>query len=117
VNLNEMAMRGGEPRSGGPPFFYPVNSQSDFENAIGSIAAGIISCNFDLTMRPPDPDLVTITANGQTVPRDPMHMNGWDFGASMMSIQFYGSYCQNLRTGMITEVRAVFGCPPVAIHR
>jgi hypothetical protein len=31
----------------------------------------------------------------------------------MNSIQFYGSYCQSLQNGMVMNVMAVFGCPPI----
>src|SRR5262249_10089846 len=117
MELNQLAQAGGEARPNGPPYYYLVTSQQQLVSVINAIAGQIISCSFDLPMRPPDPDLVSITANGQMVPRDPSHMNGWDYGPGMMSIQFYGSYCQNLQSGMIMNVMAIFGCPPIGIHR
>ena len=116
-NLNMMAQAGGEQRAGGPPYYYLVSNQQDLVNVINAIAGQIISCNLQLPMRPPYPDQVTVTANGQTVPRDPTHMNGWDFGPGNMSIQFYGSYCSMLQSGSINNVQAIFGCPPIGIHR
>jgi hypothetical protein len=116
-NLNMMAMAGGEQRPGGPPYYYLVTNQQDLVNVINSIAGQIISCNLQLPMRPPYPDQVTVTANGQTVPRDTTHMNGWDFGPGDTSIQFYGSYCSMLQSGGISNVQAIYGCPPIGIHR
>jgi hypothetical protein len=113
--LNQMAMAGGEARPSGPPYYYAVANQQDFVNAIANITGTVVSCTFPLATRPPDVDLVTITAGGVTVPRDPAHMNGWDFGANDMSITLYGSSCAQIRNGTQSNVRAVFGCPPISI--
>ncbi|HJZ87513.1 MAG TPA: vWA domain-containing protein [Polyangia bacterium] len=114
--LNQMAQNGGEARAGGPPYYYSVNNQSDFVNAINAITGQVVSCTFQLTMQPPDPNMVRVTANGTIVPRDTTHMNGWDFGAGNMSITFYGSWCNMLQSGSITDVHAIFGCPPIGIR-
>jgi len=114
--LDQMAQAGMEPRPSGPPYYYPVTSQQDFLNALMMIAGQIVSCTFPLQAVPPDPNNVTVTANGQTVPRDPSHMNGWDFGGGNMSIIFYGTWCDNLRNGSISDVRAILGCPPIGIR-
>jgi len=108
--LNQMAMAGGEPRPGGPPSYYQVTSTASLVSVINMIAGQIISCTFPLQMRPPYPDRVTVSANGMMVPRDPTHVNGWDYGPGMMSIVFYGMWCQNLQNGTINDVRAIFGC-------
>ena len=111
--LNDLAMRGMEPRPNGPPYYYLVTNQQDLVTTINMIAGQIVSCSFMLQMVPPYPDQVSITANGQTVPRDPTHMNGWDYGPGMNSIQFYGPWCTNLQSGMVMNVMAIFGCPPI----
>lgn len=116
ANLNMMADAGGEARPG-TTHYYLVTNQQDLVNVINSIAGQIISCNLQLPMRPPYPDQVVVTANGQTVPRDTTHMNGWDFGPGDTSIQFYGSYCSMLQSGGISNVQAIYGCPPIGIHR
>jgi hypothetical protein len=115
--LNQMAMNGGEQRTSGPPYYYSVQNQTDFVNAIAAITGTVVSCTFRLQMPPPYPDRVTIVGNGMPIPRDPTHMNGWDFGAGNMSITFYGQYCQQLQQGVIVTVQAIFGCPPIGIHR
>jgi hypothetical protein len=113
--LNQMAMNGGEPRPSGPPYYYSVTSQADFVSAINSIAGQIISCTFSLRMPPSRPDLVVVTVSGRTVPRDPSHANGWDFGANNLSITFYGGACTTLQSGSATDVHAIFGCPPIGV--
>ena len=111
--LNLMAMNGGEARPG-MPSYYPVGSQNDLVTTINTIAGQIISCSFALQMPPPYPDYVDVQVNGMSVPKDTTHMNGWDFGPGMNSIQFYGSYCTQLQGGNITDVHAIFGCGPIA---
>jgi hypothetical protein len=113
--LNQMAMNGGEARTSAP-YYYSVQNQTDFVNAIAAITGTVVTCTFPLQMPPPYPDRVTIVGNGMTIPRDTTHMNGWDFGAGNMSITFYGQYCQQLQQGVIVTVQAIFGCPPIGIH-
>src|SRR5262249_15014583 len=91
ATLNQMAQNGGEPPPTAP-YYYLANNQTDFANAMSMIAGQVVSCTFGLQSAPPNPDLVTVQADGMDVPRDPTHMNGWDFGPNNMSIIFYGSY-------------------------
>jgi hypothetical protein len=49
-----------------------------------------------------------------TIPRDQTHTNGWDFGPNDLSINFYGAACSNLQNGSVTNVGAVYGCPPIS---
>jgi len=115
ATLNQMAQNGREPRPGGPPSYYPVGNQQDLTNALMAIAGRVGSCVFPLQMAPPDPNMVRVTANGMIVPRDSAHMNGWDYGPNNLSIIFYGSWCNQLQSGMIQNVHAIFGCPPIGI--
>jgi hypothetical protein len=91
-----------------------VASQAQLQTVINNIAGQIISCSFPLQMVPPNPANVGITAGGNMVPHDPTHMNGWDFGPGMMSIQFYGMWCSQLQSGAVSNVQAVFACGPIS---
>jgi hypothetical protein len=91
-----------------------VTSTNDLVTAINTIAGQIISCTFALQMPPDRPDDVSIEVNGTDIPRDKNHMNGWDYGPGNSSIQFYGSYCQQLQMGSVMDVKAIFGCVPVS---
>jgi hypothetical protein len=113
--LNQMAQRGMEPRSGGPPYYYPVASAAQLVDAVSAIAGRIISCTFALDRAPPYPDRVSVTAGGQEVPRDPAHGNGWDLSTDGRQVQLYGSWCARVQTGQVTDLHAIFGCPPVTI--
>ncbi len=111
ANLDEMAIAGKEPRAG-TPRFYAVSNQSELVSSINSISKGIISCTFALSAPPPRPEWVNILINGQKVPKDPAHVEGWDYGGgATSSLQFFGSYCKTLQDNAPgTTVTAVYGC-------
>jgi len=111
--LNQMAVNGLEPQPGSTKY-YPVASQSALTTTINNIAGQIISCSFPLGMAPPNPANVGITADGNMVPHDTTHMNGWDYGPGMTSIQFYGSWCSQLQSGSVMNVQAIFACGPIS---
>jgi hypothetical protein len=112
ATLTQMAINGMEPQTGTPKYFLATN-QADFSAAMSMISGQIITCTFPLASVPPNPGLVSVSADGQTVPRDTSHANGWDFAAGNMSVIFYGPYCQRLQAGQINSVQTTYGCPPV----
>lgn len=111
--LDDAALAGGVPRPGGPPHYYHAADANDLAMALEAIAGGIIvpTCEYALAEAPPDPDLVTVTIDGVPVPRDPNHVNGWDYHPDEMTITFFGSYCEMLEMGSAGEVSFAFGCP------
>jgi hypothetical protein len=113
--LSQMAMNGMEANTTpGQKPYYEVSSTSELTTVLTKIAGQIVSCSYALTEAPMMPDLVSIQAGTVTIPRDPNHMNGWDFGPMNMSIVFYGDACAQLQTGIVQTVSAVYGCPPVS---
>jgi hypothetical protein len=110
--LNDAATAGGKAKPGTTKF-YEANNANDLNMALAAIAGGIIvpSCRFQLQSVPPDPDNVTVTVNGQVVPRSPSHTNGWDYHPDAMTITFFGSYCTTIQMGSTTNVDFVYGCP------
>ena len=111
--LNNSAIAGLVPRPGGPPHYYAANSAAELEAVLDEISGGIIvpSCSYQLATAPPDPDAVTVTLNGVVVPRSTAHTNGWDYYPDAMTITFFGTYCEQIQSGAITEVSFVYGCP------
>ena len=68
-----------------------------------------------LTVAPTDPTLVSIDDNnGNKIPHDPTHMDGWDFGPNNLSIVFYGAACTSLQSGVTSSISAVYGCPGIS---
>lgn len=54
------------------------------------------TCSFALASTPPEPNNVTVTINGQPVPRSPSHANGRDYSPNSMIITFFGAYCTEI---------------------
>jgi hypothetical protein len=110
--LNDAAIAGGKAKSGSTKF-YEANNAQDLANALQAIAGGIIvpSCSFQLQSTPPDPNNVTVTINGQAVPKDSSHASGWDYYPNSMTITFFGSACQQVQMGASNAVSFVYGCP------
>lgn len=113
--LAQMAMSGKEPNTtAGQKPYYSVSTTQDLVAVLTAVAGKVASCSYTLEMAPPSPDLVTVEANGKTVPRDPTRTEGWDYGPMQTSIVFYGQSCKDLQQGLVSTVRAIFGCPPLA---
>ncbi len=112
ATLNSLADKGHTARPGTTKY-YPVTSQADLVTAINTIAGQIISCTLQLGTAPPNPDLVDVVSGTTILPHDKTHSDGWDYGPMNTSIQFYGSWCTQLQTGAVTNVKAVFNCPPI----
>lgn len=110
--LNDAAVAGGEAKPGTTKF-YEANNAADLQTALNAIAGGIIvpSCSFSLTSPPPDPNNVTVEINGAAVPRSTMHTMGWDYYPDSMTITFFGSYCDEIKMGAMTDVKFLYGCP------
>jgi len=112
--LSRMATAGGEPRMGTPPY-YPVANRQDLIDALGVITGLVTDCVFRLSMPPPSPNDTAVNVGNSRVPRDPTHMNGWDYGAANKTIQFYGPACEAVKQAAGQNVQIIFGCPGVVI--
>jgi hypothetical protein len=71
-------------------------------------------CTFDIGPPPTDDPSVRfghVYVDGDAVPHDTAHANGWDFAdATMMSFVIYGPVCQDLRAGLSLSVTATYDC-------
>lgn len=110
--LEDSAIAGLVPRPTSPRY-YAANSAAELAMVLETISGGIIvpSCSYALDSVPPEPDNVTVTLNGTTVPRSTSHTNGWDYHPDAMTITFFGSYCEQIEGGTVAEVSFVYGCP------
>jgi hypothetical protein len=115
ATLTAMAIAGGRPQTADPRY-YPVSSTAELTTVLGTIGGMIGRCSFGLgNQPPPDPTNIAVFGDGTRIPKDPGHINGWDYGTGMMSIQIYGQWCDDARSGKLKDVKAVFGCPGVVI--
>ncbi len=110
--LNQLAVAGGVPNTQGPFKFYAATNEQELKQAFFNIAGGLVPppCTYKLQSAPPDPDLVTVTFDGQPVPRSLSSTNGWNYTSNGTEITFFGNACDLLRTGSVKQVDFAFGC-------
>jgi hypothetical protein len=113
ATLNEMAVAGLEPRPGDLKY-YAAASRADLVSALDIITGTVSNCVFPLGDKPPSPDDVAVFVDGARIPRDPSHMNGWDY-ATEGSVQLYGMACEKVKAAATPKVEIIFGCPGVVI--
>lgn len=115
--LTAAANAGGTARPGAKKY-YEATSAAELDQALNDIAGGVIvpSCTYALASAPPDPTNVTVTIGGTPVPRDTNHANGWDYYPDAMTITFFGTYCDQIKSGAVGDVTFVYGCPGPVIN-
>jgi len=108
--LDELALAGGAPQLA-PPFYYKVGDFDDLGAVLGSIAARVISCEFDLVQPPPDEGYTNVYLDQKVLPYD--SVDGWIWKAPSV-IELVGEACQKLKNGQVRQVQIVSGCPTEA---
>jgi hypothetical protein len=109
--LNNVAQKGGTPRAGGPPYYYVASDAASLAAAFATIAGQVLSCIYTLSEKPKDPSQLYVYQSKQAVARDTTHANGWDYDANTSQLTFYGPPCQALRSGQVSDLAIVYGCP------
>jgi len=112
--LNAFADAGGQPNGNGAIRYYNAADQNSLDAALATIAGKALGCVYQLQMTPPDPTHIYVFFDKMDVPRDPLHMNGWDYDPVKNQVTFYGMACAELKAGMVKVLDIVFGCdvPP-----
>jgi hypothetical protein len=111
--LNGMADAGGYPRAG-TPRYYPVTSAAEFISVLRTLVTIAGTCTFPVP-EPPNTDTdrahIGVKINGAEIPRDPNHVNGWDYTSdAMTAVQVYGPNCDAIMAGTAQSVQVVFKC-------
>ncbi|MFO0758523.1 MAG: vWA domain-containing protein [Byssovorax sp.] len=136
--LGDMALAGGAPQLA-PPFYYKVDDFDDLGTVLGSIAGAAIPCELtlapgraeafsgghDYDFAPLDADsgsgiadLTNVYFDQTVVPYDPV--DGWSWtkppgdGSEPAVITLHGDACAELRSGQVSQVQIVSGCPTEA---
>ena len=109
--LDQMAVAGGRPQVGAGKKYYAADNQKQLEAALSAIAGSVISCAIQLDETPKYPDRVKVYMDGQEVPRDTTHVNGWDYSdATLTRIELFGPVCDALQDGKKHDLTATFAC-------
>jgi hypothetical protein len=106
--LNQWAVDGHTDRPG-PTKYYQANSPKDLTDAFNTIAAGVVSCTFQLGQAAPDPMQLYVWENGKMVKADAV--NGFTYDANGPSVTLHGMACDQLKSDPTTKVQVIYGCP------
>jgi hypothetical protein len=111
ATLDQVAIAGGRPQTGGATSYYQVNDAAALGSALGTIVGQAASCTFNIGVAP---DGTTTTGlgvfgDGVKIPMDPA--NGWSFkDAAMTTIVLNGSICDQVMAGTVHDVSVAFVC-------
>ncbi len=109
--LNDMAVAGGHPRTGNVKY-HPAGSLDELTAAFDEIARTVFECSLELGVWPEQPDFIWVYFDGDPVPRDRGHQDGFDYDDGNNRIDFYGPSCDKLLDGQVGEVLVEMGCSP-----
>jgi len=72
------------------------------------------SCSLVLDPQPLPNTSVSVYVDGQPIPQDKAHQNGWDFEAANDNwhLSIYGAYCDRILELRYSTVEARYDCPP-----
>jgi hypothetical protein len=113
--LEAMAVAGGRARAASPRF-YPASTGDALVRELSAITSGIADCRFALDAAPPDPALVDLRLDGQSLVHDEGQRDGWAWSdPAHREIRFFGTTCDRVSaaTGG-SRLVAAFGCPAPA---
>ena len=111
ATLNQVAIAGGRPQTGGTTSYYQVNDAAALSSALGTIVGQAASCSFNIGPAPVDTTTkgLGVFGDGAPIPMDPA--NGWSFkDASMTTIVLNGTICDQVMTGTVHDVSVAFVC-------
>ena len=113
MSLNQLAIDGGKPLTGGTTSYYQVNDASALAAAVGAIVGQAASCTLNIGVPPDGTTAVGLGVFGDGAPIKMDPTNGWSFtDASMTSIIINGPMCDQVMTGTIKDVTVAFVCKP-----
>ncbi len=110
--LDDMAIAGGRPRPVAPRH-YNVQSEGELTSALAEIRDTVAKCTYLTPSSPNDPNKITISIDGEFIPRDQSKRNGWDWvNQSLGELAFFGEACAKARgaTGTPAVVSGVVSC-------
>jgi len=106
--LDQLAIIGGSARPDSPRY-YRVDDISTLQDTLSQIGdKALVTCQFQLSQPPPDPDFVNVYLDATLLPYD--EMNGWSW-IDDTRIQLNGEACAKLERGEAAQVQVVAGCP------
>jgi hypothetical protein len=109
--LDEMARAGGRPNTQPGQFaYYSARQPDQVRAAFDTIERSITRCTLRSPSRPDDPNAITVSLDGSTIPRDATHANGWDWTDTTFGrIAFFGAACDAVAAST-SDPEVMVGC-------
>jgi len=107
--LEAIAANGGRQRTGAPPSYYHADTGTELEALLDALVSETLPCTFALAEAPPDPSMLTVSANG--TPLAASAVDGFTYDEATQSITLHGAACDAVRSGATTRIDAAYGCP------
>jgi hypothetical protein len=108
--LNATAVAGGTALQG-TTRYYQADDAASLTSAFADIGGAVLSCSYSISGKPDSASDIFIYFDGEPVPLDATHAQGWDYDAGTNRVTFYGAACEELRDGTVTDLVIVNGCP------
>ncbi len=100
--LDAMAVAGGRPRSGTTKYYDAVDGVG-LTAALSSIHDGVARCTYEISSSPDSADAIDVELGGKQIPRDPTHVEGWDWvDDGYGRLELFGSACARARDATAT---------------
>ena len=116
TTLNEMAINGGVPQTGGATSFYQVTDTASLVATLQTILGRVGSCQFNIGTAPNNMtsnELIDVFGDNMPIQRDPTHTDGWDYtNAAHTAIEVFGPRCDAVKAGTTTNITVTFRCIP-----
>jgi hypothetical protein len=110
TGLTNMAIGGGTARTL-TPRYYQADNQADLDQALKTISNSAQLCSFTLSRTGLDPAALSVSIDGQLVPRDPSRTSGWDFDPGTSRTTLFGSACEVLANTPTARVEVEYRFP------
>lgn len=106
--LDQMAIVGGVPQEDQDTYYYKVDDLDALAGVFKDIASALVSCTYDLADPPEAPGKTNVYFDEEVVLQDAE--NGWVW-VDGDTIELVGAACQELKSGGVSLVQIVSGCP------
>jgi hypothetical protein len=115
ATLTAIAEAGGA-ASAGDPKYHAVANRNDLVAAFAAITQRVTTCTFPLSTEPPAPDDLFVFLENRRLPRDPKHVEGWDYDPARRAVQLFGDACLRVKKDRTRSLRVLFGCRPLVVR-
>jgi hypothetical protein len=102
AEANTYAVAGGRPNPDPAYDYYPGDDLTSLQAAMNAIAASVATCDIQLSVAPPNPNMVRVTVDGGIAPQITqaectMGSDGWYYSTQYTTITLCGNVCDTFK--------------------